>query len=241
MILLSYTPTLLMLALVCVLVKRRAYRQFPCFFAYAVFAVMADLARFSVQSNPGIYFYAYWATEAGYDLLGIVLMYEVFQKVFGGLIRVWWARLVFPSIVIASVVLSMTRDHATSQQVGGPLMLGIVMGEIAVRFVEVLVFISMVSMVRLLGLRWRQYAFGIATGFGFYATVALLTTTKFSDFGTDFNFLWGASLVVSYSMAVVIWIWFFGVAEKTRSMGPAAPSPSPEELERYKEALRRLH
>jgi len=230
-----------MLALVCVLVQRRAHHQFPCFFTYAVFAVVADLARFSVRSNPDVYFYAYWVTEAVYDVLGVALMYEVFQKVFGGLVKVWWARLVFPCIVAAGIALSVTRAHATSEQLGGRPMLAIVMGEIAVRFVEVLVFIILVSMVRLLGLRWRQYAFGIATGFGFYATVALLTTTTFSDFGTDFKFLWGASLIVSYSVAVLIWIWFFSVAEIARPTGPAAPSPSPEELERYKEALRRLH
>jgi len=138
MVLLSYTPTLLMLALVCVLVQRRAHHQFPCFFTYAVFAVVADLARFSVRSNPDVYFYAYWVTEAVYDVLGVALMYEVFQKVFGGLVKVWWARLVFPCIVAAGIALSVTRAHATSEQLGGRPMLAIVMGEIAVRFVEVL-------------------------------------------------------------------------------------------------------
>jgi hypothetical protein len=90
------------------------------------------------------------------------------------------------------------------------------------------------------GLRWRQYPFGIATGFGLYATVMLLTTTKFSDFGTRFKFLWGVTSLVAYSVAVLIWIWFFSVPQKRQTLNSELSASSPGDLEQYKDALRRM-
>jgi hypothetical protein len=55
-------------------------------------------------------------------------------------------------------------------------------------------------------------------GFGLYATVELLTSSKFADLGTDFVFLWGVISVAAYSAAVLIWIWFFWVP--TNVAGP---------------------
>jgi hypothetical protein len=86
--------------------------------------------------------------------------------------------------------------------------------------VQVLILVGMVSVAALFGLRWRQYPLGIATGFGLYATITLLSTIKFSDFGTSFKFLWGLSSVVAYPLAVMIWIWFFGVPKRNIPLVP---------------------
>jgi hypothetical protein len=93
-------------------------------------------------------------------------------------------------------------------------------------------------LVRVLGLRWRQYSFGVATGFGLYATVMLLTNVKSSDFGTKFKLLWGWTSVVAYSLTVVIWIWFFSAPQKTETS--VVELPSPNDLTRYRDALRRM-
>jgi len=236
---LSYVPTLLMMLLLSVLARRSSYKTSPWFFAYASFAVAADVARFLLQNHRDAYFATYWITEAGYDLLGILVMYEVFRTVLGGLTKVWWARLIFPVVVLASIGLGFARNHSTAADLGGRLMVYIVIGELAVRFAQVLIFAGLVSLVPLIGLRWRQHSFGIATGFGVYSTVALLATTKFSDFGTKFKLTWGITLLVSYSIAVLIWIWFFSAPETRDTASPIELSPSPVELEQYKRALRR--
>jgi hypothetical protein len=97
-----------------------------------------------------------------------------------------------------------------------------------------------VSLAPLLGLRWRQYPFGIAAGFGLYATVSLLVTAKLSDFGTRFKLLWGWTSLVAYSVAVLLWIWFFSVPQKVDSAKPELSAPSPGDLKQYKDALRRM-
>jgi hypothetical protein len=106
--------------------------------------------------------------------------------------------------------------------------------------VQVFIFAGLVTLVPLIGLRWRQYPFGVATGFGLYATVDLLITTKLSDFGTRFTFLWNVASVVAYSLAVSIWIWFFSAPQKAETPSPELPAPSPGVLKQYKNALRRM-
>jgi hypothetical protein len=239
MFFLSYTPLVLLLATLAVLACRKAYETSPWFFVYLAFAVTGDVARLVAQSRPSAYFSVYWITEAGYDLLGILVMYEVFRSVLGRLTRVWWVRLIFPAVLLLSIALAIARNHSTAAELGGRLMVYIVIGELAVRFIQVLVFAGLVSLVPLIGLRWRQHPFGIATGFGVYSTAALLATTKFSDFGTKFKLSWGITLLVSYSIAVLIWLWFFAAPEKQDTASPIELSPSPVELEQYKKALGR--
>jgi len=226
--------------LLCVLLRRRAYKQCPCFFAYVTFGVIADAARFIISDLPRPYYTTYWVTEAGYDLLGILVMYEVLRLVLGSLARASWTRFVFPVVVIASSTLTMARVHAVPTQFGHGVAFYILAGEIVVRFIQVFIFAGMVMLVPLLGLQWRQYAFGTATGFGVYATVSLLINLKLSDFGTRFTFLWDVVSLVAYSVAVLIWIWFFSVPQKIAISNPELSAPASGVLNEYKDALRRM-
>jgi hypothetical protein len=221
---LSYLPLWLLALLLWVLLRRRAYRVSPCFFVYVAFGVAASVARFAAHNHPHPYFATYWITEGIFCVLGILAMYEVICSVLGNLPRAWWAYLIFPSILLASVGLSLARTHAASPQVAG-LRFWIVTGEIAVRFVQVLVFAGLATLVPLIGLRWRQYPFGVAMGFGLYATAMLLTTTRFADLGAAFKFLWDLTNLGTYSVAVLIWTWFFWVPEKVADPGSRALGP----------------
>ena len=221
------------------LVRRRIYAALPCFFAYSAFAVVADVARFAVHNHHDCYYVIYWATEAGYDILGMLVMYEVLRTILSSVTTVSRSRLIFTAVFIAGVGLSLARAHSAPPKVSG-FELYIVVGEIAVRFVQVLVFAGLVTLAPVLGLRWRQYPFGVATGFGLYATVMLLSTTKYSDFGTRFKLLWGWTSLVAYSVAVLIWIWFFSVPQKVEPTSSQLSVPSPGDLNRYKDVLRRM-
>jgi hypothetical protein len=239
MFLLWYIPLLLLAILLAVLVRGRAYKVHPWFFAYAAFGVAADVVRFLTERNISVYRVTYWATETAYWLLGIMVMYEILQRALGNLVRTGWGRLVFPSILLIGLGLSLARAQAVPSALNGYRHY-IVVGAIAVRFSEVLIFAGLATLVPILGLRWRQYSFGIATGFGVYGTVSLLATTKFSDFGTRFKFLWDVTQIVSYSIAVLIWIWFFSAPEQNETPGSRLSAPSPSVLEEYKNAMRRM-
>jgi hypothetical protein len=235
----EFIPSCLLVVLLALLVRGRVCAVLPYFFAYAAFAVGADVARFIAHGHRHPYYLTYWITEAGYDLLGILVMYEVLRTALGSLTRAWWVRLIFPAVLVAGIGMSIARANVVPSRLSG-IEFYIAVGEIAVRFVQVFVFAGLVTLVPVVGLRWRQYPFGVATGFGLYATVMLLTTIKFSDFGTTFKMLWGWTSLVAYSVAVLIWIWFFSVPQRTEIPSPELPASSPGDLKQYKDALRRM-
>ncbi|MGD0570565.1 MAG: hypothetical protein ABSA78_19350 [Candidatus Sulfotelmatobacter sp.] len=237
-LILRYIPSGLLVLLLFLMLRNRACRACPWFFAYVAFGVGADVARFLVDGHPQAYKETYWITEAGYCLLGILVMHEVFRAVVRA--RSWWTYLIFPAIVITAVALSLAHAHAVPPKVGG-LLLYIVTGEIVVRFVQVLIFLGVGALAAFLGLRWRQYPLGIAAGFGLYSTVALLTMIKFSDFGTRFRFLFNLISLVAYSVAVLVWIWFFRVPQEEESpLDPELVSRYTAVLEQYLGWIRRM-
>jgi hypothetical protein len=240
---LRYIPLGLLTWLLWVLLRRRAYLICPWFFVYSAFGVAAGVARFVAHNGAGApyYYSTYWATEAGYDILGILVMYEAFRCALGTFTRFkrGHSALIFTAVLIFGICMALARTHTNTPAID-TIPSYILTAEIAVRFVQVVTFAGLVTSVLVLGLRWRQYSFGIATGFGLYATVMLLTTTKFSDFGTRFKLLWGWTAIVAYSVAVLIWIWFFSIPQEIESSSSALSAPSPGDLEQYKDALRRM-
>jgi hypothetical protein len=116
--------------------------------------------------------------------------------------------LFFPGIIAVSILLCIWRVNAVPPKLTG-LTVWIVNGEIAVRFAQVITFAALGTLVLLLGLRWSRQERGITAGFGMYATIMLLMTTKYSDAGTGFRMAWWSVSVTCYSAALVIWIWSF--------------------------------
>ncbi|HXM61809.1 MAG TPA: hypothetical protein VN950_13210 [Terriglobales bacterium] len=213
-ILLQTIPEWLLAALLYLLLRRRAYRVCPCFFAYVAFGLVAGVARVVTRNYPHPFYAAYWITEAGYDVLGIVVMHELIRTVLRNLTSIWWGRFIFPAILVAGVSLSLARAYTAPPRFDSHLAVYIVVGEIAVRFIQVLAVL--LTLIPLFGRPGHRYPLGIAAGFGFYSIVALLSTTRLSDKGTRFFFLWGVILLAAYSVAELIWIWTFAGTQWVR-------------------------
>ena len=223
-----------------VLVRKQSFRTFPWFFVYTLFTVAAGISRFLTHNYHSIYFGVYWTTQAVSSLLGIAVMYEVFRNVFRNFSRLWWFPLIFPLTVLLSLALTISRSLSVPSGLHDGAIAWIVGTEMGLRLLQVAMFVLLVTMVLLFGLRWRQQAFGICAGYGLHASVALLTTTKFYEFGTKFKFLWGLVSVITYSIAVLIWLWYFSVQPRSEPPRAEQPPLSAQELGRYKEIVRRV-
>jgi len=209
-----YLPTGLAVLLFLLMLRKSAYKVCPTFFTYVAFGVCASAARFLVRSHRPAYYATYWGTEAVYCVLGILAMYEVFRAVLENLDRRSWFRFLFPAVVVIGIALSIARSHVIPPRVSG-LTAYIVTGEIAVRFVQVLA--ALLTLIPLFDLRGKRYPFGIAAGFGLYSIAVLLVTTRVSDFGERYRFLWGVVSVNAYSLAELVWIWTFAGGQSARS------------------------
>jgi hypothetical protein len=232
-------PLVLQALLLRILLKTHKLKVFPCFFAYTGFSVLADLARLAVYNTDRLYFYVYWTSEVGYAVLGIAVMYEVYRTVFPGFRTFWWFRPIFPVIVLSTTVITIIHMMGLPAGLHQPFMSWIVAGELWVRILQVTIFVVLGILVTFFGLRWRQHPFGIAAGFGLYATVALLGTEKYSEFGTRFAWAWSVLSVVAYSMAALIWFWFFSGAPPQENHPSGGPPFPINDLESYNEFLRR--
>ena len=208
-----FIPSGLLAVLLGLMLRNRAYKVCPCFFAYVAFGVAADAARFVALRNAHSYIATYWITEAGYCLLGVAAMYEAFGAVLRSLAGAWWSRPIFPAVLVAGIGLSLARAHASPPQFSG-IPYYIVVAEIAVRWVQVFSLTLTLTLMPLLGFPGHRYAIGVASGFGVYSTIALLMTMKFSDIGARFALSFSVTLVAAYSVAVLVWIWcFYGPQE----------------------------
>jgi hypothetical protein len=96
----EFIPSGLLVVLLGLLVRRRIYAALPYFFAYAAFAVVADVARFAVHNHHDCYYVIYWATEAGYDVLGMLVMYEVLHTVLGSKTSANRSLLIFAAVFL---------------------------------------------------------------------------------------------------------------------------------------------
>jgi hypothetical protein len=224
-----------------VLFRKRVFRIFPWFYASTLFSVIGDISRliFRYQKGPA-YYYVYYGTEATYALFGFAVMYEVFRHVLRNFQRIRWFRPVFPVTIVLTVILTALRAFNRPARFRTQMAEWVIGAEMGERFLQVSMFVLLVVLVTVFGLRWRQHAFGICAGYGIYATVALLATTKFYEIGTRFTFWWGVMSVAAYNVAVLIWLWYFS--------GPVIPEPpragqpplSGDELERYRRIVRRV-
>jgi hypothetical protein len=220
--------------------RKRIFRTFPWFFANILFSVIADTGRLLLGYQTGSYYYVYYGTEAAYALFGFAVMYEVFRHVLRDFRRIWWFRPVFPLTIVLTIVLTAQRTGNAPLRFRTWMVEWIVGAEMGERFLQVSMFVLLVALVTVFGLRWRQHAFGICAGYGLYATVALLASTKFYEIGTRFTFWWGILSVGAYNCAILIWLWYFS--------GPVTPEPprasqpplSAGDLESYKGILRRV-
>jgi hypothetical protein len=236
-----YIPLGLLVVLASELIQRRAYEPFPWFSAYVGFGILAGVARFLVRNHAGLYFHVYWDSEIGYLILSIAALYEVFRAVFRNLQHTWWFPLLFPASLMASFAVIAMHTWKSPPHISDRAFAWFVTFELGVRVFQGLLFAVLVFCVAVFGLRWRQYAFGIATGFGFYATVALLTVSKFSDFGTKVVILLGWVLIGAYSVTALIWIWFFRKPQKPDPPGPEITLlQARKELEEYRRFIQRI-
>src|SRR5947209_8700035 len=75
---LSFTAMALLLALIAILIKRKLHCEFPFFFAYAMFSIIAAISRQLASGHPVGYFIIYWSAEIIYAVLALLVVREVF-------------------------------------------------------------------------------------------------------------------------------------------------------------------
>jgi hypothetical protein len=196
--------------------RRGAQKRFKFFFAYTLFAIAAETTKF-LLSNPHVttwpFFLAAWGSEAIYAVLGYLAIYEVFRNVFENFRHLRWFKYLLPitAAIMLSIAVLIPLVHRAVET--GPLLEGIFALQVAVRSLQLGVFFLIFLLARVFELDYRQYAFGIAAGFGIAAAGILLGTLVRTTFGLKFLMFLRYVPSVAYCIAVTVWLVSFVRAE----------------------------
>jgi hypothetical protein len=201
---------LLELSLAAVMFWRRLHRTFPVFFAYIVFQVVNFLVLFPIYRSGRImpYFYAYWISAAISLAIGFKVIHEIFLDVFRpyhtlkdlGTVLFKWAALVM--LLVAMVVTAASPGGTNT-----PLAEAVIIGQRCVRVIQCGLILFLLVFSKYLGVSWRQQSFGIALGFGGFASVELVGLALFSG-GKIHSHTLSLINTSAYSVAILVWIGY---------------------------------
>ena len=228
-----FAHPLLEASVVGIMLWRKIHRTFPIFFAYIVFQILVFAITFPLQSPHFyvIFFYVYWATTAVSVILGFRVIQEIFLDVFRpyhtlrdlGSVLFKWAGLVM--LMVAGVVAASTAS-ATEH----PLQTGIMTLQRSVRVVQCGLILFLLVFSRYLGTNWRQKSFGIALGFGAFASVELSLVALNASTGNFVSQVLTSFInMTAYNVTILVWVGYMLLKSPARE--PAAHMLRPQRWE----------
>jgi hypothetical protein len=227
--------------LLAILVKRKLYREFPCFFAYISAVIVVSGIRFWAIHDYSIYFKVFWFSEALYAVLALLALHEVFHTVFDEFYEIWpWFWLVFPASVgiFAWLRISDGIHHPPAQ--APPIVAIILSAASTVNWTQAALFGLMCFLVWLVG-NWEYYPVGIVTGFATLAVGSWAAYASVSGFGTKFKVVGKYGPPLAYFIAVLIWLRTFVPPQRPDKWEAWSKTIRPEQiLAEIKEYLRIL-
>jgi hypothetical protein len=212
------------------------------FLAYNVFAVAAEMVKLVLLHRRAAYYYFFWGAEACYAVFGFLAIYEVFAYLFQSFYRLRWFKFLLPVTTFVMLALallvpiirpSLNTDFALDAMYSA---------EMAVRFLQIGVFFLIFLIALMFNMYYRQYAFGIAAGFGISAIGTLLTVILRTGFGSKYKNLLTLMPSIAYDGAVVVWIFSFFSREAPDPFRDFRHLFTPElflqHLDRYREQIK---
>ena len=218
-----------------VMVRRRLHRELPLFLAFILYdTICGVIAWFMRHQVPG-YFYFYWIFEAVSSALGFAVIYEIFRNVvkryqtihrFGFLLYRWAAVLL---LVLATITAAVGPGMDSAHIIEGILVL-----QRGVRIVQAGLLLVLFLFASYLGLSWRSNVFGVALGFGMYATADLVLVAIFAQAGASANemYVWAKPIV--YNLTTFVWIAYL---LQRQDKGDTVVSPPKTETAGWNQAL----
>lgn len=204
------------------MIWRGLHRKFPVFFAYivsqlAIFAVLFPIYLYR-ESPQGYtrYFYAYWVGAAISLAIGFKVIHEIFLDVFRpyhtlkdlGTVLFKWSALVM--LLVAGVV-------AASSPAGtnAPVTQAVITVQRCVRVIQCGLILFLLVFSKYLGVSWRQHSFGIALGFGGYASIELAASALYTG-GQIHPDTVSILDITAYGFAIMSWIIYAALERASR-------------------------
>jgi hypothetical protein len=200
---------LLQITLLIFMVLRKVHKQFPRFFSYILFQTLKSACLFvAYRYFPDSYFDAYWTGNAVSVIFTVAVMDEILHSLFkeyGGIqilgttIFRWSCGL----LVLLAIL------GASSSDAAGDRLVAVVFAfDRSVRLMQVGLFLLLMFLCRSLENCSRQQVFGIALGFGVFASVELILVSIVMWYGNGHASTISLLKSTAYNAVTLVWIGY---------------------------------
>jgi hypothetical protein len=236
-------PHLLQIGIAGIMFRRQLIRLFPWFFAYTCCEVLEFVLLFTLSAagfGHALYLSVYSATIVVSTIFRFGIILEILRELTSSYVVL--ARVVKPlfrwvglGLTIASLVLAVYAGGNRSHH----FWFVTNMVDRTVLILQTGLLLGLFLFSQYLTLSWRNSLFGIALGFGIYATVDLTTAAISSQAGYRHADLLNYIIMAAYHCSTVI--WFFYLLRRERSPSDDVHDlPTHHEVEAWNEELERL-
>ena len=216
---------LLEIALLACMVRRKLHSVFPRFFSYIAFqALSSGLLFLAYRFYEESYFDAYWTSNAISVILTVAVMDEILQHVFkeyggsqnlGAVIFRWACGL----LLVLAIVTAFTTQEGSADRVVAVVLTF----DRSVRVMQCGLFCLLMILCRLLKNCWRQQVFGVALGFGVFASIEGILVSVAMAYGGAAGPAISLVKSAAYNAVTILWIGY--LAQQAHSIPAVEMAP----------------
>ena len=201
---------LLQTTLLAFMFHRKLHKVFPRFFSYIVFQILKSGVLFlTYRYYEAGYFDAYWTGNAISVVLAVTVMDEILHNLFNeygdgrnlsSIIFRWASGL----LLLLAVVTAITSQTGSADRV----VAAVLTFDRSVRLMQCGLFCLLMVLCRFLRNCWRQHVFGIALGFGIFASIELILVSVAMRYGDSLAPTISLLKSASYNAVTLIWVGY---------------------------------
>jgi hypothetical protein len=201
------------------LFRRGLYKEYPYFCNYTILQVLTVIFLLFVRNAPYLYYYGYWVINAVSVLISFAVLQEIFKDAFRpyealrdlSVILFRWSVLV---LVLVGGMWAITTNHSDQQDSVTAMIL---LADRSVRLMQCGLVFFLLLFSEYLGISRRHVLFGIALGFGLFASVHMLVATGMSHPGIIHTRVLNRINCAAYDVAALIWLGYTVLAPSRSS------------------------
>ena len=198
----------LQITLLIFMIRRELQVVFPRFFSYIVLQLVKSGILFLIyRYNHENYFDAYWSGNAISVLLAVTVMDEILHnllKQYGGIQSL--TSIIFRWACGLLLLLSIVNAFSSQQTSADRVVSAVLAFDRSVRVMQCGLFFLLMILCRFLRNCWRQHVFGIALGFGIFASIELMLVSIVMHFGDAPVAILSLVKSAAYNGVTLLWI-----------------------------------
>jgi hypothetical protein len=198
----------LQITLLVFMVRQKLQLVFPRFFSYIILQIVKSGILFLIyRYNREGYFDAYWSGNAISVLLAVAVMDEILHnllKQYGGIQSL--TSIIFRWSCGLLLLLSILNAFSSQQTSADRVVSAVLAFDRSVRVMQCGLFFLLMILCRFLRNCWRQHVFGIALGFGIFASIELLLVSIVMHFGDSPAAIVSLVKSAAYNGVTLLWI-----------------------------------